>query len=109
MVKIHKIVYFFWFNFLSMILLNKIIKQIKMPYKIYKTYKQLLDIKLNDSTFLVIIIAFLIISVWIIVPQSSFANWKNNIQEIQKKNNLEFQNIINLNGKKYKVYFEEIK
>ena len=79
-----------------------------MPYKIYKTYKQLLDVKLKDSTFLVAIIAFLIISVWIIIPNNSFANWKNNILEIQKKNNLEFQNIIKLNWKKYKVYFEEI-
>jgi len=80
-----------------------------MPYKIYKTYKQLLDVKLKDSTFLVAIIAFLIISVWIIVPSNSFTNWKNNILELQRKNNLEFQNIIELNGKKYKVYFEEIK
>ncbi len=80
-----------------------------MPYKLYKTYKQLLDVKLKDSTFLVIIIAFLIISVWIIIPNSSFANTKNNIFEIQKQNNLEFQNIIKLNWKLYKVYFEEIK
>ncbi len=80
-----------------------------MPYKIYKTYKKLLDKKLNDSTFLVIIIASLIISVWIIIPNSSFANSKNNILEIQKQNNIEFQNIIELNWKKYKVYFEEIK
>ena len=80
-----------------------------MPYKIYKTYKKLLDVKLKDSTFLVVIIVFLIISVWIIVPGSSFDNWKNNILEFQKQNNLEFQNIIQLNGKKYKVYFEEIK
>ncbi len=80
-----------------------------MPYKIYKTYKKLLDKKLNDSTFLVIIIASLIISVWIIIPNSSFANSKNNILEIQKQNNIEFQNIIKLNWKKYKVYFEEIK
>ena len=80
-----------------------------MPYKIYKTYKQLLDVKLKDSTALVVIIVFLIISVWIIVPQSSFDNWKNNILELQKQNNLEFQNIIELNGIKYKIYFEEIK
>lgn len=80
-----------------------------MPYKLYKTYKQLLDVKLKDSTFLVVIITFLIISVWIIVPQSTIANSKNNLLEIQKQNNLEFQNIIELNGKKYKVYFEEIK
>ena len=80
-----------------------------MPYKLYTTYKQLLDVKLKDSTFLVVIITFLIISVWIIVPQSTIANSKNNLLEIQKQNNLEFQNIIELNGKKYKVYFEEIK
>lgn len=79
-----------------------------MFYKIYKTYKQLLDVKLKDSTFLVVIIAFLIISIWLIVPQSSFAWSKNNILEIQKHNNLEFQNIIKINWKKYKVYFEEL-
>jgi hypothetical protein len=80
-----------------------------MPYKIYKTYKQLLDVKLKNSTSLIVIITFLIISVWIIVPNSSTYNSKNNILEIQKQNNLKFQNIIKLNGKKYKVYFEEIK
>lgn len=80
-----------------------------MPYKFYKTYKQLLDVKMKDSTSLVVIITFLIISVWIIVPGSTNAIWKNNILEIQKQNNLEFQNIIKLNWKKYKVYFEEIK
>ena len=79
-----------------------------MPYKLYKTYKNLLDVKLKDSTFLVIIVAFLIISVWILIPNTSLANSKNNILEIQKKNNLEFQTIIKLNWKKYKVYFEEI-
>jgi len=79
-----------------------------MPYKFYKTYKQLLDVKLKDSTFLVVIIVFLILAVWIIVPNSTLANSKNNILEIQKKNNLEFQTIIKLNGKKYKVYFEEV-
>ena len=79
-----------------------------MPYKIYKTYKQLLDVELKDSTFLVAIIAFFIISVWIIIPNSSFDNSKNNLFEIQKQNNIEFQNIIELNWKKYKVFFEEI-
>jgi len=79
-----------------------------MPYKIYKTYKQILDVKLKDSTFLVFIIVFLIISVWVIVPQSSFALGKNNILEFQKQNNIEFKNIIEVNWKKYKVTFEEI-
>jgi len=80
-----------------------------MPYKIYKTYKNLLDIKLKDSNFLLIIISFLIIAVWVIVPNSSLANYKWNILEIQKQNNKKFQNIIIINWKKYKVTFEEIK
>jgi len=80
-----------------------------MPYKIYKTYKQLLDVKLKDSTFLVVIIAFLIMAVWIIVPNSNITNAKWNLLEIQKQNNKNFQNIMMINGKKYKVTFEEIK
>lgn len=80
-----------------------------MLYKLYRTYKHLLDVKLKNSIFLVIIIAFLIISIWIIIPNTSMANNKNNILEIQKQNNLEFQNIIEINWKKYRVYFEELR
>ena len=80
-----------------------------MTCKLYKTYKRLLDEKFKSSTFLVLIITFLILAVWIIVPQSTLANAKNNLFELQKQNRLKFQNIIKLNWKEYKVYFEEIK
>lgn len=69
----------------------------------------MLDVKLKDTTLLVVIISLLIILVWIIVPHNSFGNEKNNLLEIQKQNRMEFQNIIELNWKTYKVYFEEIK
>ena len=65
-----------------------------MSRKFYRFYKELLDEKLKDSTFLVVIITFLILSVWIIVPYWTSANHKNNLLEIQKQNRLEFQNII---------------
>ncbi len=80
-----------------------------MLYKIYNTYKELLDVKLKDSTFLVIIIALLIISAGAIIPNKSFVNSKNNILEIQKINNTESNNIINIDWKNYRIYFEEIK
>ena len=78
-----------------------------MPYKIYKTYKILLDEKLKNSTFLVVIVVFLIMLTWIIIPNTQ-AYSKANIFEIQKQNNKNFQNIIILNWKKYKIYFEEL-
>ena len=80
-----------------------------MLRKIYKKYQSFLDEQLGNSTSLVSIISLLIISVWFIVPHTSIAGTKNNILEIQKQNNLELENTIELNWKKYKVYFEEIK
>ena len=84
-----------------------------MGRKLYKTYKKILDEKLKNSTFLIIIICFLIVSVWIIVPNNSEISKKNNILEIgnifSEKNDLDTENIIEINWKKYKVYFEEIK
>ncbi len=80
-----------------------------MLQKIFKTYKQILDVKLKDSTLLVFLVSILIISVWIVVPNNSLVNAKNNILELQKNQKLEIINIVNIDGKKYKIYFEEIR
>jgi len=83
-----------------------------MLRKIYRTYKNIIDEQLSSSTFLVWIIACLIISVWILVPNNTLAYSKNNILEFQKVNNkklLESNNLVNINWKIYKIYFEEIK
>ena len=77
-----------------------------MIYKLLKTYTYLLDQKIKDS-FIIIIIAFLIIATGVIIPQSNLA--KANILAIQKQNNKNFETIINIDWKKYKLYLEEIK
>jgi len=80
-----------------------------MFYKYFLIYKEIFDKKIKNSSFIIFIIAFLIIFTWNIIPNSSYANSKINILETQKQNNKNFNTIIQINWKKYKLYLEEIK
>lgn len=71
-----------------------------MIKKIIKNYYKLLDEKLHNWTFVVIIIAFFIISIWDLTNKNIHQNYylKANIQEAQ--NTIEY---IEINWKTYKL------
>ncbi len=75
---------------------------------LYKAYKELFDVKLKDSLFLIMGISFLIISVWILIPSNNIDSLKNNVLEVEAKNTLNSQNLIIIDWKRYRVYFEEV-
>ena len=75
---------------------------------LYKAYKELFDVKLKDSLFLIMGISFLIISVWILIPSNNIDSLKNNVLDVKAKNTLSSQNLIIIDWKKYRVYFEEV-
>jgi len=72
-----------------------------------KTYKNILDEKIKNSTFLLFIIVSLIILTWIITPNKNYYSMAS-ITNIKTKELIK-ENIIYLNWKKYKIYFEELK
>ena len=73
----------------------------------YKTYKHLLDVKLDNSTFLILLVAILILLVGTYVPNHRELVSKNNVLEISSIN--ESYNVIVIDGKKYLFKLEEIK
>lgn len=81
-----------------------------MLRKIYRNYKKIFDEKLDNSTLLIVLIAFLIILIWIFVPTKwQLAYSKNNLLEasrIGKLNNN--KNIIEINWKKYYINLTEV-
>ena len=73
----------------------------------YRTYKHLLDVKLDNSTFLILLVAVLILLVGIYVPNHRELASKNNVLEISSIN--WSYNVIVIDGKKYLFKLEEIK
>lgn len=75
--------------------------------KIVKSYYNFFDKQIKDSSVVVLIISLFVLSVGLFIPDRDILNFsKSNILELKNKN--EIENIININGKKYKIIFEEI-
>ncbi len=107
MVKYEIFSYFFALIFkICFNISNTYIFDIFMLKKLIKTYYNLLDEKLENWTMVVLLIAILIVSAWILTKDAN-ANLlvKTNIIE----SNITTQNIIIINWIKYNLILEEIK
>jgi cell division protein FtsL len=79
-----------------------------MLKKIIKTYTRLVDTKIENSTLVVLIIAAMIVSASILVNDTNtYLYTKSDILESQQIITLQ-NNIIEINGVKYKINLEEI-
>jgi len=68
-----------------------------------KSYKELFDEKIENSTFVVLVIGWLIVLVWIFIPDVHGANYmKSSIVEYSQS--VENENTIIINGEEYIVY-----
>ena len=77
-----------------------------MLTKFLTSTEKLLNQKLNNGTVMVLIISFCVVSTGIIIP-SAHARVSTNVLEAQK--NIEINQYIIIDGKKYKITLEEVK
>jgi hypothetical protein len=77
--------------------------------KLFKSYKYLLDKKIENTTFIVLFISALILLVWVYVPNNPNLQLasKNNILEV--KSSFNSYSIVTIDWKKYKLNLEELK
>ncbi len=74
-----------------------------MAKKFYNYYKKLLDVQIENSTLIVVIISMLIILVWIFIPQRELSAYSK-ASIFDAKKNLNFsEKIVIIDGKKYKL------
>ncbi len=78
-----------------------------MVKRAISSYYDLLDQRIKEGTFIILIISFLIFSVWIL--SADMSNYKGSILEAQDITTISENSVITINGKKYKVVLEEIK
>lgn len=76
-----------------------------MVQKVVKSYKELFDEKIENSTFVVLVIGWLIVLVGVFVPQAHAVNYvKSNTTYSQA---VETENIITINGEQYVIYISK--
>lgn len=77
-----------------------------MLKRFFLSTEHLLNMKLNNGTVMVVIIAFCVVLTWLIVP-NTYGSLNVNILEAQ--NNIETSQYIVIDWQKYKIILEEVK
>ena len=78
-----------------------------MINKLIDKYYDFFDKKLKQNIIVIVVILFLIIMIWLFIPNKSINYyWKVNILNSTKSKKIE--NIVTIDWKKYKLIFEEI-
>ena len=77
-----------------------------MVQKAISSYYHLLDKRIKEGTFIILVISFLVFSVGILAADTG--SYKGNILETQNITTLSENSIITIDGKQYKVVLEEI-
>ena len=77
-----------------------------MVKRAISSYYDLLDQRIKEGTFIILIISVLIFSVWLL--STDMTGYKGNILEAQNITSLPENSIITIDGKQYKVVLEEI-
>lgn len=76
-----------------------------MIEKFVQSYYDFFDKKIWDSTIVVALIGVMIFLAWFL-SHENVNNYKSNILEYNNKN---YDSMVSIDGKKYKIVFEEIK
>ncbi len=77
-----------------------------MMENLIQSYYDFFDKKIWDSTIVVAFIGIMIFLAWFLAHNNWF-NYKTNILEYE--NNQNYDSIVSIDGKKYKIVFQEIK
>ena len=92
------------FNYASNHLLASIFFMVQ---KAINSYYHLLDKRMKEGTFIILIISFLVFAVGILSTGSSVYKW--NLHEYNNVQTLSENNIVVIDGIRYKVVLEEVK